>query len=754
MNFKERYQYHPEKDLIGKGGFSRVFKAHDTLLQRDVALKVFSTTAAEKYDLVHEIRRVIAFDHPNLCRYYDVELLEGKTALGEVESFQVGIMELLDGGEIRSYLRANPQHTHKLLEDVLHGLAYLHEHGIIHRDLKPQNILIKLTSKGPVAKITDFGISKSLDTEHSASSALMGTIEYMAPEQFNPNKYGIDGKITTNLDLWSYALLTYELLTGKHFFGSRSNGDSSEQLMSSILGDIDPNAFDEIPQPFRDVMKVTLVKDARLRAQKAEELIAIVSEKEFIANPTPQAKPLGEALAESPETQFLPKDFKQETKSAEAKPEPKAPNKEGGFSPPTPKSSETNPSSNTNSNSKTTRILAISAGLIAVLVGGFLFIKGPSSLFGGSDQVSIDQIVTRATLDFENGNFEASFAALDSAYKEGDSSGTSASYLSLMHFYGLGVDSISYPEALQLANIGFQKGNPLAAFTLAMLQNSVIPCIQDQLSKAPSIEACMNLIQENQDEWTNSDLGKGRMGFILSTGLGTFDVDWEQAEPMLSEAAKHGDILAQHDLGMLLLYQRDTAKAMEWLEKSSKANLPQANFQLGSMLENDNPDLYLGLVAKASESRHPQADAFLANRYERGGLVPVMSPKKSGATRTVAQYVEPNHEQANQYLRRAANNGNAESQFYLSLCLLNGCEGEINQEKAFYFCKCASDQGYLFAMYNLGVMYEEGTGVAQSQTLARAQFQRAYDRIQGVAEFQMLTAAERNLLQKLESMNL
>ncbi len=277
MNFQERYKYNPDTDLIGKGGFSRVFKAHDVTLQREVALKVYSTSTSEKYDLVSEIRKVISFEHPNLCRYYDVAFLEGKTPMGETEKYQVGIMEYLDGGDLRTYVRQHPQHLNKLLKDVLEGLSYLHENGIIHRDLKPQNILIKNTPKGPVAKITDFGISKALDSDAShSSSALMGTIEYMAPEQFKPKKYGIDGKISTNLDLCSFAMLVYELVRGKSMFGGRNSNTSAEQVMSNILGEIEPEIILSIPQPYREIVKEGLIKNANERIQNAEQMIKML----------------------------------------------------------------------------------------------------------------------------------------------------------------------------------------------------------------------------------------------------------------------------------------------------------------------------------------------------------------------------------------------------------------------------------------------------------------------------------------------
>src|SRR5688572_20398695 len=101
MDFRTRYRYNPQTDFIDKGGFARVYKAFDTMLERQVALKVYSKEAADKYDLVHEAKKVVQLEHPNLCRYFDVALLKGVTAMGEEETLQVGVMEYLDGGNIK-----------------------------------------------------------------------------------------------------------------------------------------------------------------------------------------------------------------------------------------------------------------------------------------------------------------------------------------------------------------------------------------------------------------------------------------------------------------------------------------------------------------------------------------------------------------------------------------------------------------------------------------------------------------------------
>jgi formylglycine-generating enzyme required for sulfatase activity/tRNA A-37 threonylcarbamoyl transferase component Bud32 len=273
MDFQTRYEFDPKKDLLGKGGFSKVYKANDILLERIVALKFFTAKTAEKYQILNEIKKVIRFEHPNLCKYYDVALLNYKNVLDETEQMEVGIMEYIDSGDLKTYLKKNPEHTDKLLIDVLKGLSYLHKHGMAHRDLKPQNILIKMVDEEPVSKITDFGISKLIDSEDANSSALLGTIEYMAPEQFNPKRYGVNGRITTNLDLWSFGLLIYEVICHRSLFGSRSAGISAEQVMSNILSDAPLEKAEALPPKYKKIVMRCLVKSAVDRVHNALELI-------------------------------------------------------------------------------------------------------------------------------------------------------------------------------------------------------------------------------------------------------------------------------------------------------------------------------------------------------------------------------------------------------------------------------------------------------------------------------------------------
>lgn len=277
MDFKERYIYNPTIDLLGKGGFARVYKAQDKLLNRTVALKFFIRDVNEKHTLIKEISKAVQLEHPNLCRYFDAAVVESNNVHGENETIEVGVMEYLEAGNIQGYLKLYPQHIDKLLEDVLRGISFLHDSSIIHRDLKAQNILVTETAKGPVAKITDFGISKVAGSETTSSSALLGTIEYMAPEQFHPEKYGINGKISTNLDFWGFGLLLYEIYTGEKYFGNNNKEEmNTARVMGSILADDDFSKLNKLPEPFRSIAKTCLVKNANERVQNAAELIGML----------------------------------------------------------------------------------------------------------------------------------------------------------------------------------------------------------------------------------------------------------------------------------------------------------------------------------------------------------------------------------------------------------------------------------------------------------------------------------------------
>ncbi len=288
MDFKKRYQFDVSKDLVGKGGFAKVFKAFDQVRKRTVALKFYTGTWTNKYDIIGEINRMEDLVHPNLIRYYDATIIESQNVLGEREQIQIGIMEYANAGDFSQFfgkVEIDEQLIRKLLCDILQGLKYLHQQRMAHRDLKPKNILLNRDGSNLVAKIADFGISKKItDSSNTASSQLLGSIEYMAPEQFNSGRYGINGRLATNVDLWSLGVIMHQLMTRRTPFGNRSEGISQEQILNNILFSDMELELEKIAEPIKSVIKRCLVKHAGERAAAADELLAIIANFEHNGN--------------------------------------------------------------------------------------------------------------------------------------------------------------------------------------------------------------------------------------------------------------------------------------------------------------------------------------------------------------------------------------------------------------------------------------------------------------------------------------
>lgn len=295
--FRKHYQYDPIYDKIGEGGFAKVYKARDVYYRRDVALKFYFGSLGDRYSVQAELDKVVRLQHPNLVQYYGVETIDApeddwRANDGKV---QVGIMEYANGGDLDDFMTTFPSMAviQQVVREILDGLAYLHDNGIIHRDIKPQNILMHKKSRGGVVvKIADFGLARQTQDEHQ-SSKLLGTVEYIAPEQLDVAKYGIDGKLSTNVDLWGLGIILAEIFTGEPPFGSRAEGVSHEQVMFNILKSAPNSHIAQVEQPYRDMIYWCLRKHAGERAKSAHELIALLEGRQaaptFSATPPPAA---------------------------------------------------------------------------------------------------------------------------------------------------------------------------------------------------------------------------------------------------------------------------------------------------------------------------------------------------------------------------------------------------------------------------------------------------------------------------------
>ncbi len=336
MDFQKRYQFDPQTDMVGKGGFAKVFRAFDTVRKRTVALKFYHGNWSDKYDIIGEINRMEDIVHPNLIRYYDATIIESKNVLGENDRIQVGIMEFANAGDFSQLYdipKVKIELFQKLIIDILEGLKYLHQRQIAHRDLKPKNILLAKIDGVLISKIADFGISKKITESQSGnSSQLLGSVEYMAPEQFNLKKYGKNGMLSTNVDLWSLGVIVYEILTKKTPFGRRTEGVSQENILSNILFKDLTIEWDLLQPPFRKLVERCLEKNAGERAQIADELLDILRGKEEVVEvkketPKPVINPLLQDLVEEKEeevpTSISPEPVKEPVQEAKPKEEVK-----------------------------------------------------------------------------------------------------------------------------------------------------------------------------------------------------------------------------------------------------------------------------------------------------------------------------------------------------------------------------------------------------------------------------------------------
>lgn len=282
MILLNKYEYNPATDVLGKGGFATVYKAWDKVLEMPVALKFFvPQDQANKYTIINEIKRAIVLSHPNIVKYYGIESMVSRNVHGEEEEVQIGVMEYVQEGQMKVYMTRNQlslTDLNKLFIDILQGLKYLHQEGIIHRDIKPQNILLGRDKQNRlIAKIADFGISKAADSNQASASILLGTVEYMAPEQFHPDKYGIQKRVTYNVDIWAFGVTAYYLLTGDLLFGSRQGDTSAAQLIAKIISlEGVAEKISSVPPHFQPLLQKCLVPNANQRTSDIDDLLVLL----------------------------------------------------------------------------------------------------------------------------------------------------------------------------------------------------------------------------------------------------------------------------------------------------------------------------------------------------------------------------------------------------------------------------------------------------------------------------------------------
>jgi serine/threonine protein kinase/tetratricopeptide (TPR) repeat protein len=276
---------------IGHGGMGIVYRAHDTRLSRDVALKVIADSylsssatpiAATHERFLREARSSSALNHPNICTIYDVGEKDGRPYL---------VMELLEGQTLKQIIHALPLPVDQVLDysiQLASALVEAHRHGILHRDIKPANLFVVRRGQGSgVLKVLDFGLAKRslLAGDGSATNSMgnmtgldgmgtltttgstVGTVAYMAPEQARGEE--LDGRA----DVFSAGVVMYEMATGSSPFFGQSVADIIAGLLAREPEPI-RKRVPQFPRELDRVIQKALAKDKEERYSSAADLLA------------------------------------------------------------------------------------------------------------------------------------------------------------------------------------------------------------------------------------------------------------------------------------------------------------------------------------------------------------------------------------------------------------------------------------------------------------------------------------------------
>ncbi len=266
---------------LGSGGMGEVFRARDTKLHRDVAIKVLPAAFAQDQERVARFRReaqvLASLNHPNIAAIHGLEDGDGIVALA---------LELVEGEDLAERLKRGSipvEEAIAIAKQIAEGLEEAHDHGIVHRDLKPANV--KLTPHGAV-KILDFGLAKAyagdagtasdsglsqsptLSRQMTEAGIILGTAAYMSPEQAR-------GKpVDKRADIWSFGVVLFEMLTGKRLFVGETVSDT---LAAVLKSEPDWNALPQgSPDAVRRLLSACLEKDPRRRLRDIGDLDLIL----------------------------------------------------------------------------------------------------------------------------------------------------------------------------------------------------------------------------------------------------------------------------------------------------------------------------------------------------------------------------------------------------------------------------------------------------------------------------------------------
>jgi Tol biopolymer transport system component len=260
--------------LLGKGGMGEVYRAHDTTLERDVAIKVLPAELAADADRLARFRRearvLASLNHPNIAGIHGLQEADGRSFL---------VMELAEGQDLSQRLAAGPIPLEEALAiagQITAGLEEAHEKGIVHRDLKPANVMV--APDGQV-KILDFGLARAYLGETASegdpamsptmtagltqAGVILGSAAYMSPEQAKGQP------VDRRTDIWAFGVVLFEMLSGRSLFGAET---ISEAMAAVLKEPVDWDQVpDDVPPSIRALLGRCLERDPRLRLRDIGE---------------------------------------------------------------------------------------------------------------------------------------------------------------------------------------------------------------------------------------------------------------------------------------------------------------------------------------------------------------------------------------------------------------------------------------------------------------------------------------------------
>ncbi len=274
-----RYQV---KKFLGEGGKKKVFLAHDSLLDRDVAFALIKTEGLDAASRTRITREPQAMgrlgSHPHIVTVFDLGEEQGK---GEFETRPYMVTELMGGGDVEGIVEDAPDHRLTLEQassiavETCKGLEFAHSKGIVHRDLKPGNVW--LTSDG-TAKIGDFGLAVATDRSRLTQQGMMvGTVSYMPPEQ------AMGGEVSPRSDLYSLGAMLYEMVTGRPpFLGDDSVAIIGQHINTPPVAPTWHNS--SCPRPLEALIMRLLAKNPLERPGSASDVLTALEAIDVTAN--------------------------------------------------------------------------------------------------------------------------------------------------------------------------------------------------------------------------------------------------------------------------------------------------------------------------------------------------------------------------------------------------------------------------------------------------------------------------------------